>query len=154
MNKIKIKRSKLKLKIIENKMKKNLFFLIILISIGGGTFYAGMKYSQSKIPQGFSQRIQNGIENRAMGRQDENSFVTGEIISKDDKSLTVKLRDGGSRIVFYSDTTEVSKFASGTIGDVENGDTIMITGKTNQDGSLTAQSIQIRPEIQNLPTQP
>lgn len=35
------------------------------------------------------------------------SAVSGEILKKDDTSLVLKLGDGGSKIVFYSDTTEI-----------------------------------------------
>lgn len=34
-------------------------------------------------------------------------FVRGEIIDKDEISITVKLTEGGSKIVFYSDNTEI-----------------------------------------------
>jgi hypothetical protein len=74
-------------------------------------------------------------------------FVFGEIIAKDDTSITIKFQDGSSRIVFYADSTEVGKFENGSLNDLEVGKSVTVTGKTNSDGSITAQSIQIRPEI-------
>ena len=74
-------------------------------------------------------------------------MVSGDIISKDAMSITVKLRDGGSKIVFFSDTTEISRFASGSASDLLVGKSVMVNGKTNDDGSVTAQSIQLRPAV-------
>ena len=71
-------------------------------------------------------------------------FVDGEIISKDDKSVIVKLQDGSSKIVFFSDATEIGKIATGASSDLETGKTVAVNGSTNQDGSVTAKSIQLR----------
>lgn len=70
----------------------------------------------------------------------------GEVISKDEQGVTLKLRDGGSKIVFIGDGTTVTKTASGTPADISVGAQVMIIGKTNPDGSLTAENVQIRPE--------
>lgn len=72
-------------------------------------------------------------------------MVAGEIISKDEKSVTVKLRDGGSKIVFYYDGTKIDKFVSGNAADLEVGKNVVVSGTTNFDGSVTAQSVQVRP---------
>jgi hypothetical protein len=140
-------------KSITNMKKRLIITFVALVLVGAGAFFGGMKYSQNKITQGFAQRMQAGIGNRTgiAGDRAGTGFITGDIIFKDDKSITVKLRDGGSKIIFYSDTTELSKFASGTLSDLEVGKSVSVNGKTNQDGSITAQSIQLRPEILNRP---
>lgn len=145
-------------------MKKIISIVLVIIVAGalaGGAFYGGMRYGENKTTQGISQERQQRFQQMgasaagAMGGRFENqagnNFATGQIISKDDKSITVKLRDGGSKIVFFSNTTEVDKFTTGSSSDLEVGKTVMVTGKTNQDGSITAQSIQLRPEGINLP---
>lgn len=139
-------------------MSKN-FFLVILIThitaIGVG-IYGGMKYENSKnlnVGQNVSvserqQRSQesggNGNFRNRMGRQ-QGGFVIGEIISKDDKSITVKMGDGGSKIIFYSNTSEVDKFVSGALSDLEVGKNVSVNGVANSDGSITAETIQLRP---------
>lgn len=126
-------------------MKKILPIIIALIIIGGGAFYGGMKYTQSKNPQGSALGMP-GMDMKAgrLGNRTNSGFATGEIISKDNQDITIKLRDGGSKIIFYSDNTEVGKFVSGTSDDLEIGKSVTINGKANQDGSITAESIQLR----------
>ncbi len=145
-------------------MKKNILVtIIIVLLIGAGAFYGGMKYQQSKTQSNFQnlgnmtqaerQQAFQQMGGDAAGvfrgnRQGGNTaggFVSGDILSKDEKSVTIKLRDGGSRIIFFSDSTEIAKSVAGTLADLETDKTISVTGTANQDGSLTAQSIQIRP---------
>ncbi len=139
-------------------MKKIISIIIALVIIGGGAFYGGMKYGQS---EGLShQNFQNlSLEQRQqlfqgnMGESfqrgirmgTELSFLNGEVIDKDEQSLTLKLSDGGSKIVFLSDSTEISKTIKGLIDDVEIGKQIMISGEQNSDGSYTAKTIQLSP---------
>ena len=70
--------------------------------------------------------------------------ASGEVISKDENSITLKLRDGGSKIVLYSGKTIVSKMASSTIADILVGNQAVVTGVANSDGSISAESIQLR----------
>ena len=138
------------------------------VVVGGGSFWGGMKYAESKSPRGqFSradlqnlspedrqQRLQElganagaGFRGGAGGGQrGGGGFTAGEIIAKDDKSVTVKLQDGGSKIVFLSDSTKITKSAAGALSDLEIGKNISINGRANSDGSATAHSIQLRPK--------
>jgi len=140
-----------------------------VIVVGGGAFYGGMKYAEGRSPRGqFSradiqnlspeerqQRLQGLGANAGAGFRmgmgggtgNRGGFVVGEIISKDDKSVTVKLNDGGSKIIFTSDSTKVTKSAEGSLADVQVGTQILANGTPNQDGSITAKTIQLSPEL-------
>lgn len=129
-------------------MKKNQLVIIgsviFLIIVASGTFYGGMLYGQSKKKNlSFSQQNQ-GTSIRG-NRPGGAGLNFGEIISKDDKSITIKLTNGGSKIIFYSANTEIGKFVNGTPDDLSVGQTVSVNGSANQDGSITAQSVQIRP---------
>jgi len=136
--------------------------VVVAVITGVGSFYGGMKYAQGQRGGGNFQNLANlspeerqqrfqGMGANASGLRGGRAgggLTSGEVISKDEKSVTVKLRDGGSKIIFFFDSTEVGKFTSGTVTDLEIGKMITINGKTNSDGSVTADSIQIRPPMQ------
>jgi len=145
-------------------MKKQTLAILIIavIAIGVGAFYGGMAYekkqqknqrversgnSGDRMIQGKGQNVDNsGVMPRGFSRNGKSGqFATGEVISKDDKSVTIKTREGGSKIIYFSDSTQISKLTDGNSDDLENGKELMINGKANQDGSITAESIQIRP---------
>ncbi len=127
-------------------------FVIAILAVGGGAFYGGMKYGQIKAGSNFfgaerAQRFQQFVGGQARGVRGGvgASFINGQIIAKDDKSLTVGLRDGGSKIIFLSSGTQIMKAVDGSAADLAAGMSVMVTGTANADGSLTAQSIQLRP---------
>jgi len=125
-------------------------FIVIVIVAAGAAFYGGMLYGKSTASGNFRQFAANGQFGgniNVRNRQPDQGVTNGQIIAKDDKSITVSLRTGGSKIVFFSDTTSVGKFVTGTAADLANGQTVMVTGTTNSDGSISASSIQIRPEM-------
>lgn len=86
-----------------------------------------------------------GTTNTAAKKATGASYIMGEILSIDDSSLTVKLMNGGSKIVIFGTSTEVGKFTTGAFSDLSAGQSVMINGNATADGSITAKSIQIRP---------
>jgi hypothetical protein len=135
-------------------MKKTiLIFALILIVLGVGAFYGGMKYGQSK--NSFPKNFQNlSFEQRQQMFQGRvrigAGFLSGEVISKDEKSLTLKLPDGSTKIIFFSASTQISKATEGTIDDIEIGKQIIVSGSQNSDGSYTAKTIQLSPHVIKL----
>jgi len=121
-----------------------------------GSFYVGTKYGQgntqssrntaavSSFGQGNGTVGANvGIR---VGRGAGGGFVAGQVISKDSNSLTIQIAEGGSKIVFLATSTQVMKATEGNLGDISTGISVVVAGSANSDGSITAQSVQIRPE--------
>lgn len=141
---------------------KNLVVAILfLIIVGAGSFFAGIKYQQGRGnfsnrnfgSQGINQRQfnQGGMANNRGGFRP----VSGEIISADDKSITIKLTDGSSKIVFLNDQTEINKASQAVKEDLKVGEKVMAMGQENSDGSITAQNIQLNPLFRgNQPVTP
>jgi hypothetical protein len=139
--------------------------IIAVIAVGAGAFYGGMQYNKSKSSStrslrggnnaaGFqSGNRQSGGQRMGIGNNGSGDFTAGQIISKDDKSITVKNRNGGSQIVYFSDSTTVGKTVQGSISDLSVGQQVMANGKNNPDGSLAAQNIQLHPDDQAQPEQ-
>lgn len=147
-------------------MGKFLFIIIAIAIIGGASFYGGIKYARSKgssgqfsradfqnlSPEERQQRAKDfggDIGRGPRGNRDGGGFAAGEILSKEDKSVTIKLQDGGSKIIFLSDSTEITKSVAGSLDDLEIGKNITANGTANSDGSITAQTIQLRPELRS-----
>lgn len=135
-------------------MKKNtkIIYIVVGIVVAIGIFFGGVQVGKAntlnKSGMGMIQgNNQFGVnrQGRTGGRGMNANFVMGEILSKDATSITVKLQDSGSKIIFVASSTPVMKSTQGTLTDVSVGNIVTVTGSTNPDGSLTAQSIQLRP---------
>lgn len=136
-------------------MKKYIVSAIVLLAVGGISFYVGYAYSENKnslanfqanMGENFKMRVsgQNLPEGARSGsRMMLSGGVAGEITAVDNQSITVKLSDGSSKIVFYSDSTAISKQAEGSKDDLTIGVQIMISGQQNTDGSYAASAIRI-----------
>lgn len=135
---------------------KHIMIVLLGVSLAGGVgFYGGTLYAKSSVRIGPGQQpqmggagVRNFRGNQAAGGQmgrGQMGMAAGEVLSVDGQSLSLKLRDGGSKIVFLTASTTVAKLDAGTLGDVAKGVQITVNGAPNADGSLTAQMIQIRP---------
>ena len=131
---------------------KHFTFTIILIVIAlASGFFAGSYYNGSQSTSTTSSALltrgtTTGAGLRGVRTGGFGGGVTGNIISKDNQSITISIPTGGSQIVFVNPSTSIAKSVSGTLDDLSTGTTVVVSGSTNSDGSsLTANSINIRP---------
>ena len=134
-------------------MKNNYLMTTILILVfAGAGFYGGMKYQESK-PRNFSDQFRAGqgvMRNGQTGGAGVGSRggfrpVAGEIISTDEKSITVKLQDDSSKIVLINDKTVINKAQTVSKSELKVGEKVSVFGSENTDGSVTAQNVQLNP---------
>lgn len=123
-----------------------LFILVLVISLATG-FYGGMVYQKRQTRSRLDQfNIQRGQFPFGQNSRFNTSTrpVNGEIIRKDNDSLTIKLRDGSTKIILLTSKTDISKSARAKVEDLKESQTVFIIGQENSDGSIIAETIQIR----------
>src|SRR5258708_3399509 len=131
---------------------KPLYVIILIIVFAGAAFYGGMQYQKSQTSAGFARGGFGGGQGAGGrfgggfgGGQGANGMmpVRGQVVSASDKTVTVKLMDGSSKIVNLTGKTTISKTTTGSSSDLKSGDTVTALGTTNSDGSVTAQTVLI-----------
>jgi hypothetical protein len=137
---------------------KNSHIVIIGIIAAGIGFWGGMKYEQSSAAATVAAQPTSGM-GRGAGRGQGGQrggvgggFISGQVVSKDATSITVQMRDGSSKIILITAATKYSKMAEGLLGDILVGKQISVMGDANADGSVTAQSVQLRPDMMTTST--
>jgi len=137
-------------------MKKIILLIIVgIVVVGGGAFYEGMQYGKFSSPvQNGSSQFSRGFEFQGTARTGSRTaggsqmrggeMIGGEVLSKDATSITIKLPDGGSKNMFFSSSTKIMRLTEGNISEIGVGTQIFGQGTTNPDGSISAQTIQLR----------
>lgn len=124
--------------------------IILVVVFAAVGFFAGMQYQKSQSTTGgtnqYGQFQGGGRRNGGQG-QFNGGRVIGKVISSDNASLTVQLQDGSSKLIILSGTTTYSKSAQAARSDVKVGDEVAVFGATNSDGSITAQNVQLNPQM-------
>lgn len=144
-------------------MKKIIPFVAVAVIVAVVAFYGGVFYARHSIRAGGNRQNfgnmsaaqrqqlmgQRGVGQGGVGGFGNSGgaggeFLSGEIMSKDSNSLTLKLTDGGSKIIYVSSsTTNIMKSSTTTIGDLNIGQTVLVNANKNSEGTYTAKSIRL-----------
>ncbi len=126
---------------------------IIALIVGLGVGYFGANALHPATASTTARGSYSGTGSFARsGSVSGNGLLSGTVAAKDSGSITIDTRDGSSHVVLITPDTTVSKSVSGSQSDVSVGSTVIVTGTTNSDGSVSASSIQLRPAMPTSPT--
>lgn len=135
-------------------MKTALQIALSALLAAAVAFYGGVTYGRSN---GVAGGTRGGFAAQgAPGQAGANAvrfrggFAGGEVISAEGKSITVKSADGSTRTVYFDSNTRVLRSEEATLTDLAKGSTVVVTGTSGDDGSVTARSVQIVPKGSNL----
>ena len=141
-------------------MKTVIWAVLAAVLAGALGFYGGVVYQKSQTQSAVSGRMggQGGFPRmpretpaapaaRAGNRQrafDRGGVATGTILSQNATSITIKTGDGGSKTVFVTTDTRVSKQDQLTAADLKVGDQVAAMGQS-ANGGIDARSITVVP---------
>ena len=144
-------------------MKQNTIILVVILMlvVGGGSFGVGYKVAEGKNSVGTFARNGSMMGNRlndgsgrgtgqgqqAGGMMRGNRQIAGEIIALDDKTMTIKMVDGSSKIILLSSTMDISKSVEAPKTDLKVGSKVAVFGTQNTDGSQTATTVELDPKF-------
>lgn len=155
-------------------MSKKIIWGIVGIIVLVAVFYGGVSYGKSQTPASATgATAYSGMRGGrgtggfgGFGGSAGGGFTSGQIISKDATSITVQLAAPaggatgatspvGSKIVLLGNSTKITKSVAGTMSDLSVGTQVSVTGTTDTNsGSISAQTIQIRPSMPTTTTTP
>lgn len=147
--------------------------IVLVLVVAGASFYGGMVYGKNQAaasaatgPMNFPQGFQPGDGAPPFGGRGQggtggafgaaagnvaDGMTFGEIESIDGNTLTLLTQAGGTVTIQVTDTTLIEKNASVDVTDLATGDTVIVSGSDNDDGSITARSVQVAPAGRFMP---
>jgi hypothetical protein len=128
---------------------------LLVLAIGGGSFWGGTLYGRSQAGRAAERFFQEGFGGRAgqfpgamitrqVGRGDTSQLgdgVMGTIQSVEDQVLVISSSEGTIRVE-TTDTTLIQKVMPVGVDDLEVDEQVIVMGRRNDDGTITARSIQ------------
>ncbi|MGH7141016.1 MAG: hypothetical protein ACREGH_00050 [Minisyncoccia bacterium] len=135
-------------------MKKSYIVgIVVIIIVGAGAYFLGMSAGKASAASTagaqFAQFAARGgaASGKVVfgGRAGAAGGGTlGQIVSVSDNNMVIEV-GSSTQIVLLTPSTSIQKTVSGSQSDLGAGETVTVAGTSNSDGSVTADSVQIRP---------
>ncbi len=138
-----------------NKIVVVIGVLLVIVAVGGGSFWAGMRVGENRVIQDparfFQERIRGqggqfpgmvGTPQPGAEAQRFGGGIMGTIEAVEGSTLVVSSEEGEIQ-VHTTDTTLIEKSMVVGVGDLDVGEQVVVAGSRNDDGSITARSIRI-----------
>ena len=153
-----------------NRVAIGIIGVVVLLAVGGGAFYGGMKVGQNQVinnpmeylgqgsgqvsvfrgqfPEGeFPDQPGAFRELRGTVQPGQQGFgriggVAFDTVQSVEDGVVTVARDDGLVRVLTTDTTLIQKYKSVAADELEPGERVIVSGRTNDDGSITARSIR------------
>ena len=130
-------------------MKTVVWFALAAVLFAALGFVGGVTYQKTQVSSGFASRFGGGAggfggQGGPSGMRNSANVATGTVIAQDAQSITIKTADGGSKTVFVTSQTHVSKQQVLTASDIKVGDQVAAFGQA-ANGGIDARTVQIVP---------
>lgn len=130
--------------------------VVIVLAVAAGSFYAGTVYGQNRAQAQFTARRQGFMGQGGPfpigtpgtpgpGGRMGGGMVFGQIEQVGEGLLVIKDNNGQQIQVHVTDTTLIEKNMSVSLNDLQEGETVLVSGTRGDDGSITARSVQVAP---------
>lgn len=128
------------------KNKKNLLLALTVVIALIASFWLGRLSSRGNANMALANRRQTGPmaagQRQGFGGQNPQNRIIGQIDKITDNQLTIKLIDGGSRLLMLPSEAVITKTASATATDLVVGQTIAASG-AEEGGIVVVKTLQI-----------
>jgi hypothetical protein len=123
-------------------MNKNAWIVAVVVALvfGGGGYYFGKQSATSATPTGAAAYAGRTGATGRTGSSTGNGTLTIQMAASTSTTATT-----GTKIVLFDTSTMVNELESVPASTLAVGQSIVVTGTANSDGSVTATSIQVRP---------
>lgn len=115
--------------------------VLLLVVFGVAMFWAGAKWQapQKIVVENLNSQPEQAPSPRVPSERIER--LAGEIVAKDDISFMLKQKDGSLKKIIFTKNTPVRKTKLLNSADLNTGDAISVSGKSNSKGTFDAQII-------------